>query len=79
MLAILCLITNSNTPRLALRKKRCSSAADKTESDVEREKNLMSQWLRLAEERNDVLVPQPGSGVPGAPATGCVTVKYVAL
>ena len=43
---------------------------DKTESDVEREKNLMSQWLALADERNNVLVPQPGSGVPGAPASG---------
>ncbi|XP_067931431.1 kinesin-like protein KIF13A isoform X2 [Watersipora subatra] len=43
---------------------------DKTESDAEREKNLMSQWLRLAEERNNVMLPQPGSGVPGAPATG---------
>lgn len=43
---------------------------EKTETDLDREKNLMSQWLALADERNNVLVPQPGSGVPGAPATG---------
>ena len=48
----------------------CLFYPEKSESDAEREKNLMDQWLSLAEERNDVLVPQPGSGVPGAPASG---------
>jgi len=43
---------------------------DKSEADMEREKNLMTQWLALAEERNNVLLPAAGSGVPGAPATG---------
>lgn len=43
---------------------------EKSESDMDREKNLMDQWLSLANERNDVLVPLAGSGVPGAPATG---------
>uniref|UniRef100_A0A8C9DCI9 Kinesin family member 13A n=1 Tax=Panthera leo TaxID=9689 RepID=A0A8C9DCI9_PANLE len=40
----------------------------KTEDDVEREARLVEQWVGLTEERNAVLVPAPGSGVPGAPA-----------
>lgn len=41
---------------------------DKTEQDIEREQSLVEQWVNLTEERNAVLVPAPGSGIPGAPA-----------
>jgi len=41
---------------------------DKTETDQEREQSLVDQWVSLTEERNAVLVPAPGSGIPGAPA-----------
>ncbi|XP_049855904.1 kinesin-like protein KIF13A isoform X3 [Schistocerca gregaria] len=41
---------------------------DKTEQDLEREQSLVDQWVSLTEERNAVLVPAPGSGIPGAPA-----------
>lgn len=41
---------------------------DKSEQDVEREQSLMDQWVNLTEERNAVLVPAAGSGIPGAPA-----------
>ncbi|XP_059481863.1 kinesin-like protein KIF13A isoform X5 [Neocloeon triangulifer] len=40
----------------------------KSEGDVEREQSLMAQWMMLTEERNAVLVPSAGSGIPGAPA-----------
>ena len=29
---------------------------------------MINQWVSLTEERNAVLVPAPGSGIPGAPA-----------
>ncbi|XP_075682713.1 kinesin-like protein KIF13A isoform X4 [Rhinoderma darwinii] len=41
---------------------------EKTEDDVEREARLVEQWVGLTEERNAVLVPAPGCGIPGAPA-----------
>ncbi|XP_067009212.2 kinesin-like protein KIF13A [Anabrus simplex] len=41
---------------------------DKTEQDLEREQSLVDQWVSLTEERNAVLVPAAGSGIPGAPA-----------
>ncbi|KAE8598010.1 hypothetical protein XENTR_v10016675 [Xenopus tropicalis] len=41
---------------------------EKTEEDIEREARLVEQWVGLTEERNAVLVPAPGSGIPGAPA-----------
>lgn len=41
---------------------------EKCEEDVEREARLVEQWVGLTEERNAVLVPAPGSGIPGAPA-----------
>ncbi|CAK9816643.1 Kinesin-like protein KIF13A [Anthophora plagiata] len=41
---------------------------DKTEQDLEREQSLVDQWVNLTEERNAVLVPAAGSGIPGAPA-----------
>ncbi|KAL1139626.1 hypothetical protein AAG570_006606 [Ranatra chinensis] len=40
----------------------------KSESDLEREQSLVEQWVNLTEERNAVLVPAAGSGIPGAPA-----------
>ena len=42
--------------------------ADKSEADADRERALMDQWVCLTEERNTVMVPSPGSGIPGAPA-----------
>lgn len=42
---------------------------DKTEEEKERELSLVHQWVSLTEERNAVLVPAPGSGIPGAPAS----------
>lgn len=41
---------------------------DKSEQDFEREQSLVDQWVNLTEERNAVLVPAAGSGIPGAPA-----------
>lgn len=41
---------------------------EKSEDDIEREARLVEQWVSLTEERNAVLVPAPGSGIPGAPA-----------
>ncbi|KAK7582634.1 hypothetical protein V9T40_014079 [Parthenolecanium corni] len=41
---------------------------NKNEQDVEREQSLVEQWVSLTEERNAVLVPAAGSGIPGAPA-----------
>ncbi|XP_020610321.1 kinesin-like protein KIF13B [Orbicella faveolata] len=40
---------------------------DKSASDKERESWMIDQWVCLTEERNAVLVPQHGSGIPGAP------------
>ena len=42
--------------------------AGKSEADSERERSLIDQWVCLTEERNAVLVPSAGSGIPGAPA-----------
>uniref|UniRef100_M3ZHX7 Kinesin family member 13B n=1 Tax=Xiphophorus maculatus TaxID=8083 RepID=M3ZHX7_XIPMA len=39
---------------------------DKSEDDVERESQLLECRLTLTEERNAVLVPSAGSGIPGA-------------
>ncbi|XP_040283090.1 kinesin-like protein KIF13B isoform X2 [Bufo bufo] len=44
------------------------SRQDKTEDDSEREAQLLEMRLTLTEERNSVLVPSAGSGIPGAPA-----------
>lgn len=41
---------------------------DKSEDDVEREAQLLECRLTLTEERNAVMVPSAGSGIPGAPA-----------
>lgn len=48
--------------------KKIIDKQEKTEQDIERENSLMDQWVNLTEERNAVLVPAPGSGIPGAPA-----------
>lgn len=40
----------------------------KTEEERERELSLVHQWISLTEERNSVLVPAAGCGIPGAPA-----------
>ncbi|ENN74255.1 hypothetical protein YQE_09227, partial [Dendroctonus ponderosae] len=45
-----------------------SEKLDKSEQDLEREKSLMEQLVNLTEETNAVYVPQPGTGIPGAPA-----------
>ncbi|XP_048590057.1 kinesin-like protein KIF13B isoform X2 [Nematostella vectensis] len=42
---------------------------DKSVVDKERESWLIDQWVCLTEERNAVLCPLPGSGIPGAPPT----------
>ena len=42
--------------------------AEKTEAEREREQSLVDQWVCLTEERNSVMCPAAGSGVPGAPA-----------
>ncbi|XP_030018622.1 kinesin-like protein KIF13B isoform X6 [Sphaeramia orbicularis] len=44
------------------------SKSEKTEDDMEREAQLLEWRLTLTEERNAVMVPSAGSGIPGAPA-----------
>ncbi|XP_054900171.1 kinesin-like protein KIF13B isoform X3 [Poeciliopsis prolifica] len=46
---------------------RIVTKPDKSEDDVERESQLLECRLTLTEERNAVLVPSAGSGIPGAP------------
>lgn len=48
--------------------KKLINKQNKTEQDMEREQSLVDQWVSLTEERNAVLVPAAGSGIPGAPA-----------
>ncbi|XP_075893594.1 kinesin-like protein KIF13B isoform X4 [Nelusetta ayraudi] len=45
------------------------SKPDKSEDDLERESQLLECRLTLTEERNAVMVPSAGSGIPGAPVT----------
>uniref|UniRef100_A0A665WH09 Kinesin family member 13Bb n=1 Tax=Echeneis naucrates TaxID=173247 RepID=A0A665WH09_ECHNA len=45
-----------------------SKPGETSEDDVERESQLLECRLTLTEERNAVLVPSAGSGIPGAPA-----------
>ncbi|OXU31703.1 hypothetical protein TSAR_007206 [Trichomalopsis sarcophagae] len=47
---------------------KVNSVTDKSDQDIEREQSLVDQWVNLTEERNAVLVPSAGSGIPGAPA-----------
>ncbi|XP_071956300.1 kinesin-like protein KIF13A isoform X3 [Antedon mediterranea] len=51
------------------KKRRRRKVAGKTEQDMEREASLINQWVSLTEERNAVLVPAHGSGIPGAVAS----------
>ncbi|XP_077445836.1 kinesin-like protein KIF13B isoform X2 [Stigmatopora argus] len=44
------------------------SKAEKNEDDTDREAQLLEWRLTLTEERNAVMVPSAGSGIPGAPA-----------
>lgn len=46
----------------------CPASPDKTEDDADREAQLLEMRLTLTEERNAVMVPSAGSGIPGAPA-----------
>lgn len=46
----------------------CMFCTEKTEDDMEREAQLLEWRLTLTEERNAVMVPSAGSGIPGAPA-----------
>ncbi|XP_034553281.1 kinesin-like protein KIF13A isoform X7 [Notolabrus celidotus] len=48
--------------------KKIINKREKSEEDIEREARLVEQWVGLTEERNAVLVPAPGSCIPGAPA-----------
>ncbi|XP_058526069.1 kinesin-like protein KIF13B isoform X3 [Ochotona princeps] len=47
---------------------KLDSKHDKTEDDTDREAQLLEMRLTLTEERNAVMVPSAGSGIPGAPA-----------
>ncbi|XP_052047162.1 kinesin-like protein KIF13B isoform X2 [Apodemus sylvaticus] len=47
---------------------KLASKHDKTEDDADREAQLLEMRLTLTEERNAVMVPSAGSGIPGAPA-----------
>uniref|UniRef100_A0A803SR77 Kinesin motor domain-containing protein n=1 Tax=Anolis carolinensis TaxID=28377 RepID=A0A803SR77_ANOCA len=49
-------------------KNLCCLPPDKTEDDADREAQLLEMRLTLTEERNAVMVPSAGSGIPGAPA-----------
>lgn len=40
---------------------------DKSPASALKETSLIDEWVALTEERNAVLVPTPGSGIPGAP------------
>lgn len=62
--------TGGSLPTLIL---RCSynfayRLPDKTEDDADREAQLLEMRLTLTEERNAIMVPSAGSGIPGAPA-----------
>lgn len=50
--------------------KKLFDKQDKNEQEIEREQSLMEQWVNLTEERNAVLLPNPGSNIPGAVAFG---------
>ena len=62
-----------NVMLLSERSFLCLLCAEKTEDDVEREAQLLEWRLTLTEERNAVMVPSAGCGIPGAPAEWYVT------
>ncbi|MGH0138192.1 UNVERIFIED_CONTAM: hypothetical protein FKN15_066743 [Acipenser sinensis] len=47
---------------------KLASKPDMSEDDADRESQLLERRLTLTEERNAVMVPSAGSGIPGAPA-----------
>ncbi|XP_049818282.1 kinesin-like protein KIF13A isoform X3 [Aethina tumida] len=47
---------------------KLSDKQNKTDQEVEREKSLMEQIITITEESNEIYVPKPGTGIPGAPA-----------
>uniref|UniRef100_A0A8C0VHQ4 Kinesin family member 13B n=1 Tax=Cyanistes caeruleus TaxID=156563 RepID=A0A8C0VHQ4_CYACU len=49
---------------------------DKTEDDADREAQLLEMRLTLTEERNAVMVPSAGSGIPGAPAEWVISLCF---
>jgi len=53
---------------MLLRLNVCFLLSDKSDSDADRERALMDQWMSLTDERNAVMVPSAGSSIPGAPA-----------
>ncbi|CAH0562408.1 unnamed protein product [Brassicogethes aeneus] len=53
---------------LNLQLQKLSDKKNKSEQEIEREKSLMEQIMNLTEEANEVYVPKPGTGIPGAPA-----------
>uniref|UniRef100_A0A8C4RSF8 Kinesin family member 13Ba n=1 Tax=Erpetoichthys calabaricus TaxID=27687 RepID=A0A8C4RSF8_ERPCA len=50
---------------------------DKSENDTERECQLLERRLTLIEERNAVMVPSEGSGIPGAPLITFILLSHV--
>ncbi|XP_072369445.1 kinesin-like protein KIF13B isoform X2 [Scyliorhinus torazame] len=48
--------------------KQLQKLDDKSEDDADREAQLLERRLTLTEERNAVMVPSAGSGIPGSPA-----------
>uniref|UniRef100_A0A4W3JG88 Kinesin family member 13B n=1 Tax=Callorhinchus milii TaxID=7868 RepID=A0A4W3JG88_CALMI len=47
---------------------KLNSKPDKSEDEADREAQLLERRLTLTEERNAVMVPSAGSGIPGSPA-----------
>ncbi|XP_048457335.1 kinesin-like protein KIF13B [Rhincodon typus] len=47
---------------------KLASKSNKSEDDADREAQLLERRLTLTEERNAVMVPSAGSGIPGSPA-----------
>ncbi|XP_043551300.1 kinesin-like protein KIF13B isoform X2 [Chiloscyllium plagiosum] len=47
---------------------KLASKPNKSEDDADREAQLLERRLTLTEERNAVMVPSAGSGIPGSPA-----------
>uniref|UniRef100_A0A5F8GV75 Kinesin family member 13B n=1 Tax=Monodelphis domestica TaxID=13616 RepID=A0A5F8GV75_MONDO len=59
---------NTLTKRQEYLDQQLQKLVNKTEDDADREAQLLEMRLTLTEERNAVMVPSAGSGIPGAPA-----------
>uniref|UniRef100_A0A452SQL1 Kinesin-like protein unc-104 n=1 Tax=Ursus americanus TaxID=9643 RepID=A0A452SQL1_URSAM len=59
---------NALTKRQEYLDQQLQKLVNKTEDDADREAQLLEMRLTLTEERNAVMVPSAGSGIPGAPA-----------